>query len=174
MLQKRLNIIINLYCYLQSSALGFLLAQKHFTNPLVAVPSAVSVVCMAVRLFTLYLQSLKISHCLDFLLDQGTLLFLQLGGSALAVFWRNMPIPVDDKDDFKEWQTSASLVMYSRQNCYLAMYGFVGMLQQVHPLRISIEGVYSLLRFWFHLLISACFTIANHRQYCIFLGFFRL
>ena len=34
----------------QSSALGFLLAQKHFTNPLVAVPSAVSVVCMAVRL----------------------------------------------------------------------------------------------------------------------------
>ncbi|KAJ9688540.1 hypothetical protein PVL29_014277 [Vitis rotundifolia] len=55
-----------------SSALGFLLAQKHFTNPLVAVPSAVSVVCMA------------------------------LGGSALAVFWRNRPIPVDDKDDFKE------------------------------------------------------------------------
>lgn len=37
----------------QSSALGFLLAQKHFTNPLVAVPSAVSVVCMAVRLCTL-------------------------------------------------------------------------------------------------------------------------
>ncbi|BBH08445.1 Sodium Bile acid symporter family [Prunus dulcis] len=32
---------------LPSSALGFLLAQKHFTNPLVAVPSAVSVVCMA-------------------------------------------------------------------------------------------------------------------------------
>ncbi|XP_022755085.1 sodium/pyruvate cotransporter BASS2, chloroplastic-like isoform X3 [Durio zibethinus] len=55
-----------------SSALGFLLAQKHFTNPLVAVPSAVSVVCMA------------------------------LGGSALAVFWRNRPIPVDDKDDFKK------------------------------------------------------------------------
>ncbi|PNX80026.1 sodium/pyruvate cotransporter BASS2 chloroplastic-like, partial [Trifolium pratense] len=55
-----------------SSALGFLLAQKHFTNPLVAVPSAVSVVCMA------------------------------LGGSALAVYWRNSPIPVDDKDDFKE------------------------------------------------------------------------
>jgi hypothetical protein len=36
--------------HVQSSALGFLLAQKHFTNPLVAVPSAVSVVCMAVRL----------------------------------------------------------------------------------------------------------------------------
>lgn len=36
--------------HLQSSALGFLLAQKHFTNPLVAVPSAVSVVCMAVCL----------------------------------------------------------------------------------------------------------------------------
>ncbi|KAH0970416.1 hypothetical protein GBA52_022572 [Prunus armeniaca] len=63
---------ISIECGMQSSALGFLLAQKHFTNPLVAVPSAVSVVCMA------------------------------LGGSALAVFWRNTPIPVDDKDDFKE------------------------------------------------------------------------
>ncbi|CAI0543110.1 unnamed protein product [Linum tenue] len=63
---------ISIECGMQSSALGFLLAQKHFTNPLVAVPSAVSVVAMA------------------------------LGGSALAVFWRNMPIPVDDKDDFKE------------------------------------------------------------------------
>eukprot|EP00897_Mesotaenium_endlicherianum_P010678 jgi/Mesen1/9639/ME000067S09030 len=55
---------------MQSSALGFLLAQKHFANPLVAVPSAVSVVFMA------------------------------LGGSALAVVWRNRPIPADDKDDF--------------------------------------------------------------------------
>ncbi|XP_009387167.2 probable sodium/metabolite cotransporter BASS2, chloroplastic isoform X1 [Musa acuminata AAA Group] len=63
---------ISIECGMQSSALGFLLAQKHFTNPLVAVPSAVSVVFMA------------------------------LGGSALAVFWRNRPIPVDDKDDFKE------------------------------------------------------------------------
>ncbi|GAB2216013.1 hypothetical protein Droror1_Dr00023780 [Drosera rotundifolia] len=63
---------ISIECGMQSSALGFLLAQKHFTNPLVAVPSAVSVVCMA------------------------------LGGSALAVFWRNRPIPTDDKDDFKE------------------------------------------------------------------------
>ncbi|GLT73005.1 hypothetical protein SLA2020_448950 [Shorea laevis] len=63
---------ISIECGMQSSALGFLLAQKHFTNPLVAVPSAVSVVCMA------------------------------LGGSGLAVFWRNRPIPIDDKDDFKE------------------------------------------------------------------------
>ncbi|GAB2300382.1 Sodium/pyruvate cotransporter bass2, chloroplastic [Dionaea muscipula] len=63
---------ISIECGMQSSALGFLLAQKHFTNPLVAVPSAVSVVCMA------------------------------LGGSALAVFWRNRAIPADDKDDFKE------------------------------------------------------------------------
>lgn len=63
---------ISIECGMQSSALGFLLAQKHFTNPLVAVPSAVSVVCMA------------------------------LGGSGLAVYWRNQPIPVDDKDDFKE------------------------------------------------------------------------
>uniref|UniRef100_A0A1J3F2Z4 Sodium/pyruvate cotransporter BASS2, chloroplastic n=1 Tax=Noccaea caerulescens TaxID=107243 RepID=A0A1J3F2Z4_NOCCA len=63
---------ISIECGMQSSALGFLLAQKHFTNPLVAVPSAVSVVCMA------------------------------LGGSGLAVFWRNQPISEDDKDDFKE------------------------------------------------------------------------
>lgn len=63
---------ISIECGMQSSALGFLLAQKHFTNPLVAVPSAVSVVCMA------------------------------LGGSGLAVFWRNRPIPAGDKDDFKE------------------------------------------------------------------------
>ncbi|XP_047337331.1 sodium/pyruvate cotransporter BASS2, chloroplastic [Impatiens glandulifera] len=63
---------ISIECGMQSSALGFLLAQKHFTNPLVAVPSAVSVVCMA------------------------------LGGSGLAVYWRNKPISVDDKDDFKE------------------------------------------------------------------------
>ncbi|CDP03385.1 unnamed protein product [Coffea canephora] len=63
---------ISIECGMQSSALGFLLAQKHFTNPLVAVPSAVSVVCMA------------------------------LGGSGLAVLWRNRPISVDDKDDFKE------------------------------------------------------------------------
>lgn len=63
---------ISIECGMQSSALGFLLAQRHFTNPLVAVPSAVSVVFMA------------------------------LGGSGLAVYWRNMPIPFDDKDDFKE------------------------------------------------------------------------
>lgn len=63
---------ISIECGMQSSALGFLLAQKHFTNPLVAVPSAVSVVCMA------------------------------LGGSALAVLWRNRGLPANDKDDFKE------------------------------------------------------------------------
>lgn len=63
---------ISIECGMQSSALGFLLAQKHFTNPLVAVPSAVSVVFMA------------------------------LGGSAMAVYWRNVPIHFDDKDDFKE------------------------------------------------------------------------
>ncbi|KAH6794901.1 Sodium Bile acid symporter family [Perilla frutescens var. hirtella] len=63
---------ISIECGMQSSALGVLLAQKHFTNPLVVIPSAVSVVCMA------------------------------LGGSALAVYWKNQPIPVDDKDDFKE------------------------------------------------------------------------
>ncbi|GMI84282.1 bile acid:sodium symporter family protein 2 [Hibiscus trionum] len=63
---------ISIECGMQSSALGFLLAKRHFTNPLVMVPSAVSVVFMA------------------------------LGGSGLAVFWRNQPIPLDDKDDFKE------------------------------------------------------------------------
>ncbi|XP_020577987.1 probable sodium/metabolite cotransporter BASS2, chloroplastic isoform X1 [Phalaenopsis equestris] len=63
---------ISIECGMQSSALGFRLAQKHFRNPLVAAPSAVSFVCMA------------------------------LGGIALAVFWRNSPISVNDKDDFKE------------------------------------------------------------------------
>ncbi|XP_027330103.1 sodium/pyruvate cotransporter BASS2, chloroplastic isoform X2 [Abrus precatorius] len=63
---------ISLECGMQSSVLGLFLAQKHFSNPLVAVPCAVSVICMA------------------------------LGGSTLAVFWRNRPIPLDDKDDFKE------------------------------------------------------------------------
>ena len=47
---------------MQSAALGFLLAQTHFADPLVCVPSAVSVVFMA------------------------------LGGSGLAVFWRNKPV----------------------------------------------------------------------------------
>ena len=46
---------------MQSAALGFALARKHFADPLVAVPSAVSVVFMA------------------------------LGGSGLAVFWRGKP-----------------------------------------------------------------------------------
>lgn len=51
---------------MQSAALGFLLAQKHFADPMVAIPSAVSVVFMA------------------------------LGGSALAVYWRNKNISVLD------------------------------------------------------------------------------
>ena len=34
---------------MQSAALGFMLAQAHFADPLVAVPSAVSVVCMVRR-----------------------------------------------------------------------------------------------------------------------------
>eukprot|EP00891_Asterochloris_glomerata_P000476 jgi/Astpho2/476/e_gw1.00011.83.1_t len=46
---------------MQSAALGFALAQKHFPDIMVAVPAAVSVVFMA------------------------------LGGSALAVFWRGQP-----------------------------------------------------------------------------------
>lgn len=47
---------------MQSAALGFMLAQQHFTDPLVCVPSAVSVVFMA------------------------------LGGAGLAVFWRGRPV----------------------------------------------------------------------------------
>ncbi|CAD7695038.1 unnamed protein product [Ostreobium quekettii] len=50
---------------MQSSALGFLLAQRHFNDPLVMVPSAVSV------------------------------LFQAGLGSALAVFWRNLPVRAD-------------------------------------------------------------------------------
>lgn len=52
---------------MQSAALGFLLAQQHFADPLVAVPSAVSVVFMAI------------------------------GGSGLAVFWRGKPIKGKDE-----------------------------------------------------------------------------
>lgn len=51
---------------MQSAALGFLLAREHFADALVAVPSAVSVVFMA------------------------------LGGSGLAVYWRNKPIPTTE------------------------------------------------------------------------------
>ena len=47
---------------MQSAALGFLLAKQNFADPLVAVPSAVSVVFMAI------------------------------GGSSLAVFWRGRKI----------------------------------------------------------------------------------
>ena len=47
---------------MQSAALGFLLAMEHFGDPMVAVPSAVSVVFMA------------------------------LGGSGLAVFWRGRKV----------------------------------------------------------------------------------
>jgi uncharacterized protein YjbJ (UPF0337 family) len=64
---------------MQSAALGFLLAQANFADPLVAVPSAVSVVFMAI------------------------------GGSGLAVFWRGRPVQdevidsiegkIDDKVD---------------------------------------------------------------------------
>ena len=60
-----LNVSCKALCLpagMQSAALGFLLAQKHFPDPMVAIPSAVSVVFMA------------------------------LLGSALAVYWRNKPI----------------------------------------------------------------------------------
>lgn len=73
------------FLYLQSSALGFLLAQKHFTNPLVAVPSAVSVVCMAVRqdifllldCFVLFISSKRIQELIN---DYFSLLSCSLGG----------------------------------------------------------------------------------------------
>ena len=58
------NLKMFFFAGMQSAALGFLLAQKHFVDPMVAVPSAVSVVFMA------------------------------LGGAALAVFWRNRPVKV--------------------------------------------------------------------------------
>ena len=51
-----------MFAGMQSAALGFALAQKHFPDPMVSVPAAVSVVFMA------------------------------LGGSALAVFWRSRPV----------------------------------------------------------------------------------
>ena len=54
-------------CSLQSSAFGFLLASMHFGDFLVRVPSAVSVVWMAVM------------------------------GSSMAVFWRFIPIKEESK-----------------------------------------------------------------------------
>jgi bile acid:Na+ symporter, BASS family len=55
---------------MKSSAFGFLLAKLHFGEYAARVPSAVSVVWMA------------------------------LTGSLLAVFWRYVPVPEGDKDDF--------------------------------------------------------------------------
>jgi BASS family bile acid:Na+ symporter len=55
---------------MKSSAFGFLLAKLHFGEFAARVPSAVSVVWMA------------------------------LTGSILAVFWRSRPVPADDKDEF--------------------------------------------------------------------------
>lgn len=43
-----------------------------------------------------------VTPCSDCVNDNNYLCILQLGGSGLAVYWRNQPIPVDDKDDFKE------------------------------------------------------------------------
>ena len=56
---------------MKSSAFGFLLAKLHFGEYAARVPSAVSVVWMA------------------------------LTGSLLAVFWRGKPVDPDDKDNFK-------------------------------------------------------------------------
>ncbi|CAD7696918.1 unnamed protein product [Ostreobium quekettii] len=58
---------------MQSSALGFLLAQRHFADPLVMVPSAVSV------------------------------LFQAGLGSALAVFWRSRPIKDESYHQRSPW-----------------------------------------------------------------------
>ena len=55
---------------MKSSAFGFLLAKLHFGDYAARVPSAVSVVWMA------------------------------LTGSLLAVFWRYVPVDKDDKDEF--------------------------------------------------------------------------
>lgn len=55
---------------MKSSAFGFLLAKLHFGEFAARVPSAVSVVWMA------------------------------LTGSILAVFWRSRPVPENDKDQF--------------------------------------------------------------------------
>jgi hypothetical protein len=66
-----------------------LLAQKHFTNPLVAVPSAVSVVCMAVIVFLAIAQTYCFDYSLEFttydLIDSHSLLY-SLVGVALLCF----------------------------------------------------------------------------------------
>lgn len=53
---KRVTGVCGVCAGMQSAALGFMLAQAHFADPLVAVPSAVSVVCM-VRSWWLYPRS---------------------------------------------------------------------------------------------------------------------
>lgn len=59
---------------------------------------------------------------------------LQLGGSALAVFWRNRPIPVDDKDEFKEWNpwcTLFSLFASTKKTFCLVLRGLEKFCSQV-------------------------------------------
>jgi bile acid:Na+ symporter, BASS family len=70
---ERTSRTVSIETGMQSAALGFLLAKTYFADPLVCVPSAVSVVFMA------------------------------LGGSGLAVFWRGRPTnPADDAAEFKK------------------------------------------------------------------------
>lgn len=68
---ERTSRTVSIETGMQSAALGFLLAKTYFDDPLVAVPSAVSVVFMAV------------------------------GGSGLAVYWRNKPTDPAEDNDFK-------------------------------------------------------------------------
>ena len=109
---------------MQSAALGFMLAQAHFADALVAVPSAVSVVfmvssyrpqhsmlgwtcicsCAAVTSPVLAVRAMTCSGCMPgHMLLKATIawrLAQALGGSGLAVFWRNRP--VDEADGMQK------------------------------------------------------------------------
>lgn len=94
--------------YLQSSALGFLLAQKHFTNPLVAVPSAVSVVCMAVGVFLALAQT----YCFHFLQARVFRFLFLLGNLLVPILLMHANSPA------AWWECSCSLLEEQADTCW--------------------------------------------------------
>ena len=97
------------HLYLQSSALGFLLAQKHFTNPLVAVPSAVSVVCMAVSVFLPLAQTYYFEY------------FHSLQALGLVFLFMNLLLTILLIQTFSFtawWQWSCSLLEEQSNTCW--------------------------------------------------------
>ncbi|CAI0389778.1 unnamed protein product [Linum tenue] len=81
-------------------AIGYFISKLSLVNPPLVL-SQLSVECRALPLDSCLLRStLQIPSWS--VPSAVSVVAMALGGSALAVFWRNMPIPADDKDDFKE------------------------------------------------------------------------